>query len=43
MDGTLAGSIVASKDGQPLVCPSEEVTPRQVASVILKYLRDHPM
>lgn len=42
MDGLLAGSIVASKHGKPLVCPSEEVTPQQVASVILKYLREHP-
>jgi hypothetical protein len=42
MDGVLAGSIAASKNGQPLVCPSEEVTPQQVASVILKYLREHP-
>ena len=42
MKGVIAGSIAASKDGQPLVCPSEDVTPQQIASVVLKYLREHP-
>ena len=42
LDRVLAGSIAASKNGQPLICPSEEVTPPQVAPVVLKYLRAHP-
>lgn len=42
VDGVLAGSIAASKDGKPVLCPSEAVTPQQVASVVLRYLREHP-
>ena len=42
MAGVLAGSIAASSDSRPIICPSEEVTAQQVSAVVLKYLRDHP-